>query len=236
MSWTIRMSGGAEEQWSWSERGAPILDQLGPVRTPRSSEHNRHIPVTAYSMTNARHLELESGLEHDLVRRVDRDPSVAWIVPQPFRLGWTEPKVGQHTPDLLTVHVDGRVTVWDARGADDQGSRFRVKAAITANECEAVGWRYQIFDGLGRIERLNLLWLHGFRRRPEWSDRYVSQIRLAVAGQPVPLGELFRLDDGSGGLKTVVWHLIWKGALSVDIRRPLTERTAVGLGREWAHV
>ena len=79
-----------------------------------------------------------------LVRRVDRDPSVVWIVPQPFRLAWAEPKVGRHTPDLLTVHSDGGVTVWDARGADDQGSKFRAKAAITASECEAVGWRYEV--------------------------------------------------------------------------------------------
>jgi hypothetical protein len=38
--------------------------------------------VTAFSMTNDDHVWLESGLEHDLLRKCDRDPDVEWLVSQ----------------------------------------------------------------------------------------------------------------------------------------------------------
>jgi hypothetical protein len=47
--------------------------------------------VTAFAMTNDDHVWLESGLEHDLLRKCDRHPDVEWLVSQPFRLAWAEP-------------------------------------------------------------------------------------------------------------------------------------------------
>jgi hypothetical protein len=86
--WYLKMAGAALERWSWEERGAPTVELLQSVRKPRSSEHNRHIPVTAYCMTNGDHVLLESGLEHDLLRRLDREPAVVRIISQPFKLSW----------------------------------------------------------------------------------------------------------------------------------------------------
>lgn len=132
MTWEFRIAGPVATPWLWDEQGSPTIELLEPVRKPRSSEHNRHVPVTAYSITNATHIALESGLEHDLLRRVDRDPDAARIVAQPFRLSWTEPSAGSHTPDLLVGYADGRVVVWDARSTDDQDEDFKTKAAVSA--------------------------------------------------------------------------------------------------------
>jgi hypothetical protein len=76
LTWTFRVGTDPRAEWSWPALGAPPLSRLAPVRQPRSSEHNRHVPVTAYSMTNSDFVSLESGLEHDLVRRLDRDQAV----------------------------------------------------------------------------------------------------------------------------------------------------------------
>ena len=235
VSWAFRVSGGVDEAWAWEERGAPALGLLSPVRKPRSSERNRHVPVTAYSMTNSGHVALESGLEHDLLRKIDRDPSVVRIATQPFRLSWTDPVAGAHTPDLLAMAADGGITVWDVRAADHQDEDFQAKAAITARACEGVGWAYRVFPGLGDVERLNLLWLHGFRRTPEWSERFANDIQSAVGTHATTLGELFRLGDDTGELRSVVWHLIWSGCLTVDLTAPLTERSFVGLAAGSAH-
>jgi len=209
----------------------PPLELLCSVRRPNSSEKNRHIPVTAYSMTNRDHISLESGLEHDLLRKVDREPGVLRIVAQPFRLSWlavpplNAPK--RHTPDLLTVHVDGEVTVWDARAADDIDEDFRMKAELTRRACLAVGWNYQLFLGLEEVERLNFLWLHGYRRRPEWAASFEDRICSEATIDGATLGDLFSLDAGTGELISTVWHLVWRGDILVDLLSPITHQTRV---------
>lgn len=215
--WLICVSEtGWFEHWDWRAGGAPPAEDLIPVRHPQSSKRNRHIPVTAYSMTNGDHIILESGLEHDLLRRVDRDPAVRRIVAQPFRLAWAGAKPGFHTPDLLTLHIDGSVIVWDAKSLVDQDDKFRRAVAETKEACAAVGWGYEIFSGLDNTERLNLLWLQGFRRPPPWLERFEGSV-LAAAQGGATFEELFALDDGSGEAISCIWHLTWTGALRVDI-------------------
>ncbi|MDT5353977.1 MAG: hypothetical protein QOJ56_2509 [Mycobacterium sp.] len=142
------------------------------------------------------------------LRKCDRDPDVEWLVSQPFRLSWAEPTLGSHTPDLLSVGVEGQVTVWDARRLDEQDDDFKMHADVARRCCGAVGWRYAVFSGLATIERLNLLWLHGFRRRPEWMHLHAELIRRMASGVGASLADLFARDDGSGELKSVVWHLV----------------------------
>ncbi|MBZ4521883.1 TnsA-like heteromeric transposase endonuclease subunit [Mycobacterium avium] len=235
MRWFMRFHGGDIVEWCWSDRGAPPLDELVAIRTPRASSRNRHIPVSAYSMTNTGIVHLESGLEHDLVRRLDRDSAIRWIVAQPLRLEWTGTKPAKHTPDLLTVDEFGVVTVWDVRAVDEQDDDFHVKSRVTRDACAIAGWRYEVFSGLGVTERMNMLWLHGFRRRPPWTDRYEDDIRAMAAASTVTLGALFGADDGSDEVKPVVWHLLWAGDLCVDMNAAWTLHTEVTLGSGVRH-
>lgn len=188
--------------------------------------------MTAFSITNDDHIWLESGLEHDLLRVCDRDPDVIKIVSQPFRLSWAEPTLGSHTPDLLTVGVEGQVTVWDARRLNEQDDDFKMHADVARRCCAAVGWRYEVFSQLTTIERVNLLWLHGFRRRPAWMNLYVELIRRVASDGGVLLGDLLAHDDGSGELKSAVWHLVWGGQLSVDLASIITEESLVTVNEE----
>ncbi|MBS1696153.1 MAG: TnsA-like heteromeric transposase endonuclease subunit [Actinobacteria bacterium] len=223
---------GPAQTWDWHVQKVPPVHLLLPVRDTRGSRHARHIPVTAFSMTNGDHVWLESGLEHDLLRKCDRDPNIRWIVPQPFRLYWVDPVPGKHTPDLLGLGVDGHVSVWDARRPAQQNDDFRMRAEITRRCCDAVDWHYEVFSGLSTVERLNLLWLHGFRRPPPWLHRHTAQIYEAAVGSQVSLGALFDLDDGSGELKSAVWHLVWRGLLDTDLTVRITEHTRIRVNEE----
>lgn len=189
--------------------------------------------MTAFSTTNDDHVWLESGLEHDLLRKCDRDPDVEWVVSQPFRLSWAEPTLGSHTPDLLTVGVEGQVTVWDARRLDEQDDDFKMHADVTGRCCGAVGWRYAVFSELATIERLNLLWLHGFRRRPAWAHLHAELVRRLASGAGTSLGALFAHDDGSGELISLVWHLVWCGQLDLDLASSIDEASRVEVNEEW---
>ncbi|TQR84344.1 TnsA-like heteromeric transposase endonuclease subunit [Mycobacterium hodleri] len=232
LTWSFRLNGATMDDWSWRQRGAPPLHQLQPVRVPRSSEFQRHIPVSAYSMTNGDIVSLESGLEHDLLRRVDRDPRVTRIVAQPLRVSWAAPTRGSHVPDLLTVHDDGTATVWDVRALDRHDEDFTTKSAITRDACLAIGWRYAVFTGLASIERLNHLWLHGFRRRPAWAGRVEEQVRRAASRPGATLGSVIASDDGTGELTSVLWHLLWHDDVTIDMAAQWELNTPVTVRRD----
>ena len=70
--------------WPWLER--PAVTRLQRTRTPKVKAKSGHVPVYAYSVTTGTHLHLESGLEHDLVRELDRRADVTWLVAQPCKL------------------------------------------------------------------------------------------------------------------------------------------------------
>ena len=123
--------------------------------------------------------------------------------------------------------------MWDVRATEAQDDDFRTKAAVTRKACEVVGWRDQLFSGLGGTVRLNLLWLHGFRRRPPWNDLQKEQvISLADCRNPATLGSIIQSDDGSGELIAVMWHLLWRGVLSADIEARWNTTTPVTLSPE----
>lgn len=226
VTWTFVLN-GTEVGWLWQRNGRPPLDELQPLRIPTASALNRHVAVTAYSMTNNAALQLESGLEHDLLRRVDRDPRILHIVAQPLRLSWKGGPPNRHVPDLLTVSADGSVVVWDVRSSDQQDDDFNVKSSIALAACAAVGWQYQVFGGLEPVERINLLWLHGFRRQPTWTVHHRQRIMKIAKTSGATLGKVLNADDGTGELKSAVWHLIWCSALDIDIRARWTEDTAI---------
>jgi hypothetical protein len=154
------------------------------------------------------------------------------MVSQPLRLSWTTLEPASHIPDLLTVCVDGAVTAWDVRALEEQDDDFRTKSAVTRCACAVVGWHYEVFTGLSGTERLNLLWLHGFRRRPAWADRFEDEIRRAAGCGIATLGTLFAGDDGTGEMKAVVWHLLWSGVLGIDMAVSWNPHTPVTLGGE----
>jgi hypothetical protein len=143
-----------------------------------------------------------------------------------------EPTPGGHTPDLLGLGAGGEVTVWDARRLDEQDDDFKMHPDVARRCCGAVGWRYAVFSELATIERLNLLWLHGFRRRPEWMPRHAALIRRVASDGGTSLGDLFARDDSSGELKSLVWHLVWGGQLDIDLTSRITEQSHVTVNAE----
>lgn len=216
--------------WNWKTGGPPDLGRVVPIRRPRSSERQRHIPVSAYSVTMRDHLELESGLEHDLLRSLDRLPEVVALVPQPCQLASTGSTKVRNTPDLLSLDDTGAVTLWNARPEQRMNEQFRVQVAMVEAACATVGWRHEVFAGLGRTKRLNLLWLHGYRRRPLWYEQVAGEIATAAAREAATLGSLFRLDSGNGEVVAMVWHMVWSGELVADLSQQLTVETPVRAG------
>ena len=204
------------------------LSEWAPVRAVGGSKLSSNIKVKVWCAVNSSNgqsssHELESGLEHDLHRRLDRPTVSSRLLPQPFRISL--PTAGLHTPDLLQISPLG-VTVWDCRSDDDQDGAFLKKSAETADAATSVGWDYRVFTGMSVCERLNLIQLNGFRRPCEWTHKYVDVIRAAAAAG-TSMHALFDLDDGSGELKSALWHMIWRGGVAIDLCSQITGASRV---------
>lgn len=207
---------GSLGNWDWS-RGSPDPRALGPVRGVRSGAMSRHVPVQAFCGTTASTLALESGLEFELMLSLDRQPTVSWLVPQPCVLVWNDGL--RHTPDLLSLDEAGKVTLWDARPVERRREPFDRIMARTERACADVGWCHRVFEGLPRVASLNLRWLAGARREPEWLGPGRRRMQQIVVQGSV-LGDVLAADDARGHLKSVMWHLIWSGELRVDLDAP----------------
>lgn len=221
--WRLRI-GGSTTVWDWS-LGRPSPRVFEPLRRPASGAASKHVPVRAYAQTVGEHLMLESGLEHDLVRVLDRDPDVTWIVPQPLQLEWGDGQRRKHVPDLLAVGPDDSVTVWDVKTAIAADSaNFHTARRVTEQACASVGWKYEVFTGIPAVHRHNLLWLHSYRFRPTWADRWEAELLAAARGGSTTLGDLVGRDPER---TTLTWHLIWSGRLSADLTCRLSPTTRV---------
>lgn len=226
---------GRRAEWDWDSLGAPDPRELLQTRRASSGDFSRHTPRTARSVTTGGTLGLESGLEHDLVRWVDQRTDVNWIVAQPVVLHFPVPgrrRAVIHTPDLLTSHADGTITIWDARPAARQDELFARKAALTETACRDVGWRYEVFEGLPVPHRMNLLWLAGFRRPMPWHAQRRAELEKLAARGPVAVSSVHTADDGSGELISTMWHLIWQGTLGCDTTAPIRSNTTLNWIRE----
>ena len=224
VSWSLRTAFGLVE-WDWSA-GDPDPRALRPVRRPRSGAQSKHIPVRAFSTTTGNHLQLESGLEHDLVRLLDQEPTVTWLVSQPCLLAWRTGQLERgHVPDLLSVDADGLVSLWDVKApAAASSEAFAEVRALTEAACAQVGWRYNAFTGLASAHRHNLIWLHGFRSKPSWSAAHEAAV-LEHCASGCTLGDLLKAVDAEA--TAVVWHLIWTRRVSVDLTHRLAPTTPV---------
>lgn len=215
--------------WPWSQ---PLdVTKLKRTRTPKVKARSGHIPVYAYSMTTRTHLHLESGLEHDLLRDLDRRPDVTWLVAQPCLLRLPAKRRGrrlEHTPDLLSRHDDGSVRLWDFRPAERQDDDFALKARLTAKACADVGWHHEVFAGMTRVRRVNLMWLHAYRRPMPWCA--ASLRLLGECLEPTgTIGDVLNQDAGGGHVVSAMWHAIWSGQAECDLDRPFTRATQITL-------
>lgn len=221
--WSFDLGGGVVP---WVGSAPPDARVLRSVRRIRSRSGAGHVPTLAYSTTTGGYLQLESGLEHDLVRDLDRDASVTWLVAQPARIrgGDRNSNAGGLVPDLLSVSDGGHVTVWAVRPEARQDEKFVAQTRQTEAACAEFGWTHRVFAGMRPTRRSNLMWLDGFRRTMPWYAEALAHLS-ADGGREITLGAVREVDNGQGHVLSAVWHGIRMGAIECDLDAPFTKGT-----------
>jgi hypothetical protein len=222
------------------ERSRGPLSLLWPVRF-EAVRPVRQFPVRRgggnwfgwyWSATCHGHVGYESWLERDRLILLDFDPLVSAMASQPFQLSWAGPegKSVRHTPDFFVRRVDGMGLVVDVRPDDQVEPRDAMKFTATAAACGLVGWDFARLGVPDAVLMANVRWLAGYRHprvhRPDMAARLVD----VFAGGSSLLAGARRVGDQIAVLP-VLFHLLWRRALAVDLKAALLSAdTPVRLG------
>jgi hypothetical protein len=209
------------------------LESVPPVRRFASYRGQRHLSGCWWSATDGRHVGFESWLERDHVMALDFDPAVGAIASQPFWLLWPAAEGGgryrSHAPDYFVRRVDGSAVVVDCRPEHRRKPGDLVAFEMTRQACELVGWEYRLLGAPDQVVTANLRWLAGYRH-PRYLDVEVADRLRAAFAEPVALmGGAAAAGDPIAALP-VLFHLIWRHDLVIDLAVPLRGATPVRVG------
>ncbi|WP_427019132.1 TnsA-like heteromeric transposase endonuclease subunit (plasmid) [Pseudarthrobacter sp. P1] len=209
------------------------LESALPVRAFFSWPGKRNYEGVWWSSTTRSHVGFESLLEREFLMSADYDRDLVGVASQPFAFLWPRGTEGGrwHVPDFFVRLRDGGGRVVDVKHPDRVGSAER-QFGLTREACEAAGWEYELFTGLGEPRGSNLRWLAGYRQ-----DRFAPDDTAAavLVDSFVPESSLssgvrraartLRVDDGI--VRAHVLHLLFSGVLAVDLDRPLSQDSVV---------
>ena len=99
--------------------------------------------------------------------------------------------------------------------------------AATEQACTQAGWLYRRVGEIERTRVTNLRWLGGYRH-PRHGEPGVLAAAVAAAFEvPAPLlAQAASVGDPIAVLP-MLFHLLWRGILTADLSRPLSDRTLV---------
>jgi hypothetical protein len=210
----------------------PVRFELArPVRALRSRRGQRHLPGRWWSATDGGHVGYESWLERDHVMLLDFDPTVVGIASQPFWLSWTaaDGRSRSHVPDYFARRVDGSAVAVDCRPVERR-DRPRDVAAFEATRraCAEVGWEYRLVGAPDSIMVGNVRWLAGYRHPRHQVGEVAKRLR-EVFADPAPLLAGAEAVGDPIAVLPVLFHLVWRHDLVVDLSIPLHQATIVSV-------
>lgn len=222
-TFSFRIAGESVE-WEWGP-APPPWRELQPIRIPKARALSRHVPAMPFCWTTGSHLVVESGLEHDLLRDLDRRPEVTWLVTQPMQICFPSEKT--HVPDLLEICGDS-LQVWDVRPKRRQDAAFHLTAARAETACAAVGMEYSVFNDEAKVRRSNLRWLSCYRVIPDFAA-VDSVLNWLEAGRASTIGDVLELCDADPEILASLWHLVWRGDVAMDLDVVIRDESPISL-------
>jgi hypothetical protein len=219
---------GAEHHLPLEEAWQVPLEAGRPVRRFPARKGQQHLSGLWWSATMGGHVGYESWLERDHLLALDFDVTVTAVASQPFWLSWPD-EAGQrvkHAPDFFARRADGSAVVVDCRPAERRPPRDVAKFDATAIACEALGWEYRLVSGTDPVVTANLRWLAGYRH-PRHRLPAIAAALLVAATGPTPLMTAVEQVGDPLAVLPVMFHLLWRQELVVDLRTPLHDLATV---------
>jgi hypothetical protein len=193
------------------------FERVMPVRTFPSFRGQKNFPGLYYAATMDAHVGFESWAERDVAMMLDFDPDVVGFSSQPFWLTWRQgDEEHRHAPDYFARVVDGTGTVVEVRADDSIGPADAEALAAVERACRDVGWVFRRTVGPDATLAANVRWLAGYRHTRCFQSAIASALTRVFA-EPTPLMTGARLAGDPLAVLPVLYHLLWKHTLGVEL-------------------
>jgi hypothetical protein len=194
----------------------------------RTGQRNR--PGLEYLVSTGRHHAYESQQERRLLQILDFDGRVADAVSQPLLLKFHDGlRQREHVPDLLARLSDGQTLLLNVKPQTRIEDGHRTAFAAADRLAAARGWRHEVVVGWVEPARSTVDALSAQRRQTRDTFGLVPEIEAALAGGPLPFGDMAERTRVPAVARAVAIGLLWRRALTVDLSEPLGDRTYVAL-------
>ena len=222
--------GSEEVRGGLAELSADVLRRCCPVRRPGVYRRQRHMPGRWFSTTAGRFLEYESLLERDWMLLLDFDRAVDGICEQPLRrLYRQDGRPASHVPDLLVWRA-GSLEQCDVKSEDRvEDPDFQAEVRATGLACAEAGFGYRVLSEPDRQLLANVRWLAGFREPPADLDGERARMLAVLEAGPSTIADVLSGAIEVALARPVLMHLLWTGAVIVDVGVPLAHDSRVWL-------
>lgn len=124
--------------------------------------------------------------------------------------------------------ADGTGVVIDCRPADHVPAADAEVFGATERACERVGWRYRLLHAPDEVLVANVRWLAGYRHPRHQRPEVAARLMEAFA-RPRALMTGAEMTGDPLGVLPVLYHLLWRGLLRVELAVALHEASVVSL-------
>lgn len=208
------------------------------VRSIPSYKGQRSLPGRYWFSMIDQLIPYESRLEMMILMQLDYEAECIDVLPQPLALHFKldDGTTPWHVPDFLLSLPEGQFLLVDVKPhRHAEKPRNRTAFSLTQAWCDRLGWEYRVLGEHDEIYQRNLKWLAGFRRRPPTYAAYAGVFMDSLAGQAMSIAELLALVNEPVLARPVLFHLLWRQHLMVDMFAPLEDSSRVVLSsRRWA--
>jgi hypothetical protein len=175
----------------------------------------------------------ESLLERDYMYLLEIDSDVISYREQPGRIYYTlDGKRRHYTPDILVERRREKQLVEVKPKKKAEAEEYRRLFRIATETCRREGYEFRVAtDEMIRLQpRLNgAKLLYKYARTPLLPQHQIVCHELFTVRREATLGEVARFFASRGIGRQVVYALIFRGVLSVDLMRPLNGDAVVRL-------
>ena len=155
-------------------------------------------------------------------------PHCGGIASEPLWLHWSGARGERvaHAPDCFARRAGGSAVLIDCRPVDRRPAADAGKFEATAVACALMGWEYRLLGAADPIVLGNVQWLSGYRHPRHDIVEMVAQPRGVFAMPTSLLAGADTVGEPTAVLP-VLFHLLWRGELVVDLSKPMHEGARV---------
>lgn len=214
-----------------------MSEEIVAVRKPAFYKDQSSLPGYFWMSKMGTLVMYESRLEMIVLLQLDFHPHVVSVVSQPCIIHYqSDSKKLRHTPDFFVLYDNDVGELVNVKPKKFIGTEKNLRSfGVCEKASEAMGFACSVRTEIEPVFLNNLRWLGGYRRLPPHTEIYWDFL-ITCASEEMTIGEITIRAETAALMKPVLFHMIWKGLVWVDLYARLSRDSIVSLGGIDSHV